>query len=96
MARPKRYANEAEKQKAYRDRKKGLDLGVEESASESTVPRIEMTVPEVMINPAYGKLEIEDRGVELVQRRCNLCERTWGSTILITCPYCHGKGIKTV
>jgi hypothetical protein len=30
MARPKRYATEAEKQKAYRDRKKGLDLGKEE------------------------------------------------------------------
>lgn len=45
MARPKRYANEAEKQAAYRLRKKGgvdLDLGKEEAVVETDVLRTEV------------------------------------------------------
>ncbi len=69
----------AEYKRKQREKAK-LSLGGEEPKAEATVPRIEA--------------EVDESGVVLVQRRCNLCERTWGSTIPITCPYCHGKGIK--
>ncbi len=46
MGRPKRYETTADKQKAYRLRKKGLPFLKEEDKSESTVPGIEMPFPE--------------------------------------------------
>ncbi len=42
MGRPRRYETAAEKQRAYRLRKKGLDLGIEEAVGEATVPGTEM------------------------------------------------------
>ncbi len=99
MGRVKRYASEAEKQAAYRERKKNLVLGIKEAVVETTVPGIEMTV-----NPKYEKAKFGDdelpcgpvvhRDVELFSQRCELCNRMWGASIKITCPYCHGKGIK--
>ncbi len=50
MARPKRYANEAEKQAAYRLRKKGgvsLDLGKEEAVVQAAVSGIEIASKEI-------------------------------------------------
>ncbi len=46
MARPKRYGSEAEKQAAYRLRKKGLDLGVEEVIERPTVGGSDVVTPE--------------------------------------------------
>ncbi len=50
MARPRRYETAAEKQKAYRLRKKGLPFVKEESKVESTVPRTEMKQKEIHAN----------------------------------------------
>ncbi len=97
MPRPKRYDSEAEKQAAYRLRKKNLDLGVEEAVSESTVLRPEMSND---VHPVYPQLkrwedrEYDENGLVLKEQRCGLCNRTWSASISIECPYCHGKRVK--
>ncbi len=36
------------------------------------------------------------REVVLVERRCELCNRTWSSYVPMVCPYCRGKVQKAV
>ncbi len=70
MARPKCYETVAEKQKAYRLRKKGLPFLKEEGKVEAVVPRIEMPVKEIpkdedsgsMLCPACGGYEEHKEG----------------------------------
>ncbi len=75
------------------------DLGLKEAASETTVLRTEM-LPDV--HPVYPQLkrwsdrEYDEKGLVLKEQRCGLCNRMWSASIAIECPYCHGKGIKTV
>ncbi len=72
MARPKCYETVAEKQKAYRLRKKGLPFLKEEGKVEAVVPRIEMPVKEIpkdedsgsMLCPACGGYEEHKAGCE--------------------------------
>ncbi len=68
------------------DVEKDLSLGEKESATEATVPRIEMTVNE----------KDERDSLELFEQRCDLCNRTWSASIPIICPYCHGKIKKVI
>ncbi len=105
MPRPKRYANEAEKQAAYRLRKKGLDLGKEEVVVQTDALGIEMASKEILLDedsgsmlcPACGGYEEHQIGckggpVVLLPRKCEACGRTWGATKETPCPYCRGKG----
>ena len=81
MARPRRYASEAEKQAAYRLRKKGLVL-VE------NVHRIEMESQGVH---ARDVLDVVREEVMLFEQRCDLCNRGWSASKPIICPYCGGR-----
>ncbi len=74
------------------------DLGLKEAEGESTVPRPKMSS---QVHPVYPQLkrwadrEYDENGLVLKEQRCELCNRMWSASIAITCPYCHGKGIKT-
>ncbi len=105
MARPKRYANDAEKMKAYRARKAGLDLGEKETEVQTESEGIEMASKEIpldedsgsMLCPACGgyeehRVECKGKPVVVMPRKCDACGRTWGSTTETPCPYCRGKG----
>ncbi len=42
----------------------------------------------------YEHMEYDENGLVLKEQRCELCNRTWSTSIKIECPYCHGKGVK--
>ncbi len=81
-------ALQGEAKKAYqrelmrkrRAEKKDSDLGLKEPVAETNL----------------GDSDGVKSEVELMERRCELCNRTWGSSVPMTCPYCHGKIKKVI
>ncbi len=90
---------EYKRKQRERAKEKNLDLGKEESVVESTLPGNKMAEG---VHPMYPQLrrwadrEYDENGLVLKEQRCGLCNRTWSASIAIECPYCHGKGIKTI
>lgn len=51
-------------------------------------------------NPAFPWLkkhanrEYNAQGLVMKKQRCEACGNTWGASVEMECPYCHGKGKK--
>ncbi len=73
------------------------DLGLKEPEGEAPVPRPEMSLKVHTVYPQlkrWADREYDENGLVLKEQRCELCNRMWGASIAIECPYCHGKGVK--
>ena len=78
-------AYQRELMRKRRAEKEKSDLGLKEPVVEATVLRTEM-----------ASREYDEGGLVLKDQRCDLCNRTWGASVPILCPYCHGKIKKVV
>jgi Zn finger protein HypA/HybF involved in hydrogenase expression len=73
-------AYQRELMRKRRAEKAKSDLGLKEPVSETDL----------------GGSDVAKREVVLVERRCELCNRTWSSSVEMQCPYCHGKIKKVI
>ncbi len=75
------------------------DLGLKEPKVQTDGLRTEMTTDVHPVYPdlkRYADREYNENGLVMKEQRCDLCNRTWGASIAIECPYCHGKIKKVV